>query len=330
MWYIIKMLRNICIIGAGNIGSRHLQALAKVNQPLSIQVIDPSITSLSNARNRYEEVAKHSKHQVKYLQKHSDIIPPIDIAIIATTSETRAEVTRQLLKRNKVDYIIFEKLLFNKKEDYKKIQNLLKQKGCTAWVNCTMRMISFYSDLKSCFQNQPIQYIVSGGGFGFITSSIHYIDHIVYLTGCHEFEVDTNNLCKKPQKSKRKGFLELTGTLNVYFKDGSIASLSVLPTLDLYLTLEIFSQNYRFIRNEADNKNYYSSSKNNWKWKSESISTLYQSQITNLIVDSILKKGTCLLTPFDISSKMHLSLLEPLQKFLNNNSQTKFDYYPFT
>ena len=29
------MFKNICIIGAGNIGSRHLQALAKISQPLS-------------------------------------------------------------------------------------------------------------------------------------------------------------------------------------------------------------------------------------------------------------------------------------------------------
>ena len=58
----------IFIIGAGQIGSRHLQALRAVRIPLKISVIDPSTESLDLAKQRYEEMPKGKiEHQVLYL-----------------------------------------------------------------------------------------------------------------------------------------------------------------------------------------------------------------------------------------------------------------------
>jgi len=325
------MLKNICLIGAGNIGSRHLQALAKITQPLLIQVIDPSSDSIEQAKKRYEEVIKSdSPHKIEYFQTMDKVNKLIDIAIIATSSNVRYQVTKQLLEKSKVKYIIFEKILFDKKLQYDEMKSILTKKNIKAWVNCSMRTDPFYSNLKKSFQNQKITYIVYGSQHGLISNAIHYIDHISYLTNCYDFKVDTNFLDKTPIKSKRKGFLELNGTLNIHFKDGGEGSFICYPSGNAPFFIEILSEKYHCIVRALDSKSLISSAGSDWKWQIKTTPLLFQSQMTNLVVSSILKSGLCDLPPFDLSSKMHLNFLEPVLKFLNHNSRKKFDYYPFT
>ena len=57
-------MNNICIIGAGQLGSRHLQALKMVLQPLLITVVDPSSESLKMAEERYQAAAGSGNHQL--------------------------------------------------------------------------------------------------------------------------------------------------------------------------------------------------------------------------------------------------------------------------
>ena len=101
----------VYIIGAGQIGSRHLQALKGVKTPLGIVVVDPSKESLGVAAQRYNQVPSgRLTHTVNYLQQ----VPNnqnVDLAIIATTSNIRAQIIRSLVKTNRVRYLILEKLL---------------------------------------------------------------------------------------------------------------------------------------------------------------------------------------------------------------------------
>lgn len=324
------MFKSVCVIGAGNIGSRHLQGLAKVSQPLSIQVIDPSADSLVLAQKGYEEVKGHSKHQLSFLKDITHVSPNIDLAIIATSSNIRSLVTKQLLDNSSVRYIIFEKILFDKRSQYKEVAKLLAQHNCKAWVNCSMQTDPFYTGLKKYFTNQPITYIVHGSLNGLMSNTIHYIDHIAYLTDCYDFTIDTKGLNPQPIKSKRKGFLELVGTLNIYFKDGSQGVFICYPAGNAPFTIEILSPNHRFIVRVLENKSYFSSVDLNWEWKLKKTTILYQSQMTNHVTSSILKTGSCSLTPFKTSVKLHLALFDSITEFLNAHSKEKFDYLPFT
>ena len=68
----------IAIVGAGNIGSRHLQALAKVNYNLAITVIDPSNEALKLANERYNEVSNNPCINVRF-ENNLDSIEWIEI-----------------------------------------------------------------------------------------------------------------------------------------------------------------------------------------------------------------------------------------------------------
>jgi|SRR3989344_4175032 len=320
-------MKNVLLIGAGNIGSRHLQGLKKVSFPLSIEVLDPSQQSLEISKERYEQIPSNIDHQIKFINSIEQTSDEIDLAIIATSSNVRADVTQKLLLHSKVKFIIFEKLLFQKKEDYSEIEKLLEEKNIKAWVNCSMRTTPFYSDLKDRISDKKISCVVNGSMYGFITNTIHFIDYMAYLNDCYDFTLETEFLDKKPIESKRKGFLEFTGSLRITFQNGDLGIFICYSDGEAPVTVEIISKDIRAMANETDRTTWLST-KPNWEWEKTATSLPFQSDLTNIVVEDILKQGDCNLTSFKKSSKLHLTLLEGLKDFMNQSE--KIDFYPFT
>ncbi len=321
-------MKNVCIIGAGNIGSRHLQGLKKVHFPLSIEVVDPSVESLGVAKERYDQVQSLTKHKISFFKSINNISKRMDLAIIATSSNVRRKVLENLLSKSSAKYLILEKILFQKDKDYFDMEKLFKNRGTKTWVNFSMRTMPFYSDLKGKVKGK-VQMIVSGSQYGLITNAIHFVDYIAYLTNCYEFTLHSTALDPEPIGSKRKGFLELNGTLNVYFPDGSSGSFVCYHKGNTPFLIELFSENFRCISKESEKKAWISRLENEWRWTETDIDIPYQSDMTNIVVEDILKTGKCLLTPYDKAVKLHLQLLESLLKFLNSSGK-KFSLYPFT
>lgn len=323
-------MNTLCIIGAGQLGSRHLQALKMVLQPLHITIVDPSEESLKRAEERYQLATGSAHHQLRYVKTLGDTAQSFDLVIIATTSNYRREVVEKLFETCSVKSMILEKILFQRYEDYQKVEQLLEKNHCQAWVNCSMRAMTFYAELPKKIQSGPLTYLVTGSQYGLITNIIHYIDHIAYLTGCYDYEVITGALDPTPIDSKRPGFLELNGTLSVHFKDGSHGTFTCFPDGEIPFLVEIHAKEYRCIVRENERKAWESSQKNNWQWQEVNAEIPFQSQMTATLTENILKTGACPLIPYKKAAQLHLTLLEALRAFLNTSSGKKFDYYPFT
>src|SRR2546423_8705915 len=106
------MMRSVVIVGAGQLGSRHLQALKAVETPLDIHVIEPRDEAAKVARERYDAVAGGSRHRI-VVAKDPKGLPPMDIAIVATNSDRRAEAVRTLLAPHRGPMMGLEQLLFH-------------------------------------------------------------------------------------------------------------------------------------------------------------------------------------------------------------------------
>lgn len=324
-------MKTICLVGAGNIGSRHLQALKNVKTPLDISVVDTSTDSLNLAKERYEGFPNsvNSKHQLNFYQEIEKLPKQIDIAIIATSSNVRAKVVKKLLNHSLVKFMILEKMLFHRRTDYLFVRKLLKKKKCKTFVNCSMRTMPFYFKLKKQIHT-PINYLVTGSQYGLITNAIHYIDHMAFLIDSLDFTVNTDSLIHIPIRSRRKGFLELNGTLTVNFMDGSFGSFTCFAKGEAPIVVEIVSPDFRCISKESENKAYVISAGKKWVWKEIKANIPYQSQMTDKIVNDLLNKGSCQLVNYQESAKIHLTLLESLLKFLNKHSKKPLFVYPFT
>ena len=137
----------IIIIGAGQIGSRHLQGAVTNKNQLSITVVDPSLVALRLSRKRAKEIKFGNQKPVTYSKK----IPKnksFEICIISTNADKRAEVTIDLLDTCSLNYLVFEKVVFQKKQDFKMISNIFKKKNINAWVNCPRRTFNIYEKIK--------------------------------------------------------------------------------------------------------------------------------------------------------------------------------------
>lgn len=324
-------MKHICIIGTGQIGSRHLQALKSVSIPVVIHLVDPSKDSLETALSRYKDYqGRANKHEIICYSSVSELTESIDLAIISTNSDVRFKVITELANRTSVKNFILEKLLFQRKEDFKIIGNLFNKYNSKVWVNCTMRTVPVYHNLKNCMAGNIIRYSVTGSQYGLVTNAIHYIDHMAYLTDSYHYEADTTALVRNPIKSKRKGFLELNGTLGIRFKNGSTGSITCFADGNLPMLIEVYNDGFRFISRENEQKAWISKPDDYWKWHELSAQIPYQSQMTTKVAEDILLSGKCMLTPYEKSAELHLNLLESLKKFLNNSSSRKYKYYPFT
>lgn len=325
-------MKNIAIIGAGNIGSRHLQALRAVNIPLDIMVIDPNPESLNIAKGRYNSMpAGQYEHTINYYRNYDKIKDDFDIAIIATHSNIRRIVIEQILEVSHVKSFILEKILFNKADDYPIVGDLLKEQNSQAWVNCTRRVIPFYKDqIKKWFNKKKILYLVSGSKWYLISNLIHFIDYMSYILDEVEFEIDFNHLLLKLEESRIPNFLELNGTINLYFNEGSIGVINCYPSGNQQVIVDIASDEIRCILNEEQGKALVNIRNNEEFWKDYEAKILYSSQITTFLVEDILKNNKCSLTPYEESMKLHLLTFEPLLKFLNENFHKQFAFYPFT
>ena len=102
-------IKNILLVGCGEIGSRHLQALAKMEMPVRIWAIDPSSRSLEIAKARFKEIPINENIQsIKFESEIPDNLDSMDLCIISTTSKIRLFVLKQIIEKISCKNIIFE------------------------------------------------------------------------------------------------------------------------------------------------------------------------------------------------------------------------------
>jgi len=323
---------NIAIIGAGQIGSRHLQALSQLNRLTNIQIVDPNYKSLKRARERFLEIQKNENVQkVEYLKNIVDLSNNLELVIIATTSDVRRKVIEKLLLQKKVHYLILEKVLFQRIEDFAIVNNLLEQNNVKAWVNCPFRTIYFYKQLRAKFKNaKRVDYRVSSSNLGIGCNSIHYLDLFTFLTGQTIFTLFSDQLDSKIIMSKRPGFLEFTGTLYGISSRGSNIAVTSYLKGNAPLIISINSELVNCLIREDEGKAWISEKANNWMWEEVSFTIPYQSQITNLVVQEILDTGKCDLTNYEESWNIHIPFLKSLIFHLQKQKMEDINSCPIT
>ena len=212
-------------------------------------------------------------------------------------------------------------------------EKIVNKKRIKTWVNCPMRMMPAYQNIEKYFKGKIISYTVTGitgNDVGLITSSIHYLDHVAHLSGTTKFIINTAGLDPRIIPSKRKGFVEFNGTLTAHYNNGSSANIISYPKGNAPIIVQIHSNNAIYIGRESEHKAWLATEENNWQWEELEAPIPFQSQLTTVLVDKILTTGKCDLVSYNESKNIHLNMLEPLLKFLNKNSKSKYEAYPFT
>jgi len=300
-------VKNIILIGGGQLGSRHLQALVRMNRPARITVVDPCPKALSTCRSRAAEINGHERHQISY-QTSGVRDSSIDLAIIATSADIRRSVVEELLASNRVLYVVLEKVLFQSAHDCEEVGHLLRREKISAWVNAPRRMWPFYKGLKESLQGEVFLSVrQSAGNWGLACNTYHYLDLTAYLCGKKDVMLFSDLLHPEVFDSKRPGFKELSGMLCGTFKDGPFFSVCDYR-MEAGSLLMIETDRRAFSVNEVSHKIH-------------SISGVplpdglvpaatVQSHLTDLVAEEIFEHGACSLTPYDEAEALHRQMLK--------------------
>ena len=317
----------ILIIGAGQLGSRHLQGVLRSEHTLQVTVVDTSSISLVNAEQREKEViVGNLKTRVLYFNQ-IPIQEEYDVLIIATTASVRAMVTEEVLKKNKVKHIIFEKVLFQKLEDYHRVSVLLNKHDTQGWVNCPRRIYPMYQQLKELLGGeQSVNMELTGDGWGLACNSIHFADVYAYITSARDFDFSTKDLVKKKLQSKRDGYYEALGELHCKTEKGNF-KLICSQNKGMSCSIVLKTTNYDVYINELEG--FYKYQYDGITVRAEH-KTLYQSELSGVNIDELIKFNESSLTSFEESCSIHIPFIEAMQTHFELSLGEKLSACPIT
>lgn len=319
------MKKNIAVIGLGNLGKRHLQSLLNSKRKWDIYGIDNNVEVLANLRQMYID-----KNNLK-IGKELDIIPDhLDVVIIATSSNVRREIFEKLIECSSVEYIIFEKVLFQRVEDYYYVQECLEKNNIRAWINCPRREQPIHKKLyEEIKHNHTFEMHIYGGEWGLACNLIHMLDLIEWYAGATS-KISNLLLENCIVDSKRKGFKEIYGSFIGTCGKCNNWSISCQKDSNYPLSIEIIGD-YLACK-IIEEKGFLRISYANKQWEEEEREFVfyYQSQMTQEIVERILDTAECNLPSFNESMGTHLNIIIPLIEFFEKNGMEEKGVCPIT
>ena len=302
-------MKNIAIIGAGQLGSRHLQALAKVKENITLYIVDPSEQSLKTSQDRFYEVNDLNKKLI-CTQSINALPKEIEFVVISTNSKQRLGVLKELIAHARVKYLLLEKFLFPLIDEYEEASTILQSVSTKVYVNCTRRMWTSYQHLKLQLDNkEQITFNVSGVNWNLASNSIHFLDVFLYLVDENYADIDHSSLDNEIVENKRPGYIEFTGTLKAVTPKGH----------QLILTSDISGVEPINITVTSNNKHYkiYETEQRMLENDEEKAFEIYhQSNLTNKVYEQLQQRGSCSLVDYAASANEHLLLLNAFNSFL--------------
>jgi hypothetical protein len=316
------MRPSILIAGAGQLGSRYLQGLAASEDALDIWVFDISAESLRRAEMRWNEVEPRNIHNITYITDLGSLPPTLHIAIVATTAEVRVDLVERIGAISHVRNWILEKVLAQNKEDLSRIERTLDN-GSNAWVNTPRHQWELYRTLRGQYPDSPAMEASFENFSGLACNTIHFVDFVCRWSDTQLVEVDTSGLHAEWYESKRPGFYEVDGRLEMRFSDGSRLTLaSQRGNFPYSASLKVKGREWKI-----DEAKGIASTLDGRMVEGK---TEFQSQLTAPTVRAILVGVPCGLPTLTESIQQHEIFLDALIAHWNTHMPNKTDRIPIT
>lgn len=209
----------ILLLGVGNLGERYIEGLLKLKE--KIFFYDNNISRINHINKKFSSELNKSLYPVKNLKKLEII--KFDVCIISTTASNRHLLVKKILRKFKIKYWILEKLVSNRINNLKKINDLLK--NSIAYVNLPRTYDKKHILLKKN-KLKKIDLTVDGGNWNIACNCIHHLFLLEWYTG--DKIIKLNFLKKKIYLTKRKNFYDFYGKITAYTNHGSKVVLSNL------------------------------------------------------------------------------------------------------
>lgn len=318
------------IIGAGQLGSRHLQGLLKFEKEQLIYVLDPSENSLNISKERAHEV--ENKHNLIYRNDWDELPTEFDLVIVATAANVRSKVVSKLLADFKVKNLILEKILFQDINSYSEISNLIKKTKTPTWVNHPRRMFKHYQEIKKIISQdeEKVSFQVYGGNWGLACNGLHFIDLFSFLSNSEVEHINFDGV-EEVVESKRLNNIEFIGSIKGEFKNGSDFNISSINGSYADITVCVFAKSNRWIIQEGTaQKVIQLSVENNFNESITAFKNEFQSTLTTRIINDILTEEKTTLPTYDQASSSHIPFIKSALNTYTRITGIKTSIIPIT
>jgi hypothetical protein len=321
--------KRILVVGSGNVGSRHVQAVLKLKGKLSLDIVEPSEVALNLTKERIAEIP-HNKDDfdIKLYRSLSEIKKESDLVIVATTAVGREKIISNLLEKGHRNFII-EKMVCQSKKEYNNLITKFKEFNAKGWVNTARRYFKAYQSLKELFKDEKIVTLsVVAGNRGLGCNAIHYIDLFSWFANSYEVKLNGDYLHDEIYENKRgENLLEFSGTVVGAAKNDSRMSITFLPFESISDVVSIVGKDFHVNINETQEKVHLieGSVSSPLKYKNE-----YVSSITSTIIEEIISQGTCGLPSLTDSSFAHIELFRIFNLHIKKITGKEPDLCPIT
>ena len=304
------MIKNL-IIGAGELGSRHLQGLLKFDKKQIIYVLDTSKSSLNIAKERASEI--EFEHTIKYITDWDNIPSELDLVIVATGASVRSKVVTKLLTICNVKNLVLEKILFQDVESYSGIRELITNTNTATLVNHPRRMFKHYKEIKNVIteSDENVSFQVFGGNWDLACNALHFIDLFSFLSQSEVKSIDFEGIDNNIIKSKRLNCIEFTGTLKGVLKNGNDFNICSLEGDYEDITISVLTKSNRWIIQEGSaQKIIHLSKENNFNENITPFINEFQSNLTTRIINDLLVEGKTTLPSYDDACSSHIPFIK--------------------
>ncbi len=292
---------NISIIGAGNIGKRHVESCVRLSSSYTINVIENNEESLLQCK------ANIGMKDNFIFERNLPKGQIIDLLFLATTSQNRFEIFLAILKNNVVNNVIFEKVVFQKPLHYLECEKLLKEKNIKGWINTWPRQAKFFADIRNYLTPEKKRLKVYGNKWGLACNATHYIDLFNFFSG----EISIKNIFFKLEKTyhaKRDGFIDFRGHLLV--ENDNEDTIEIIDNDNLQDNLIVEVNQKKFWCKVTDNGKFVDTLSSNDSLNMCQHLVPLQSKTSSYNIENILKKNKCSLPETDLSFPWHKKLIE--------------------
>lgn len=326
----------VLLVGCGEIGSRHLQAVVKLPQVREIDIVDPRPEALALGRARVAEVAdRQSSMALRWLSSLEHASRGGDLCIMATQANGRGQLVRDIADGLGYRAFLLEKIVAQSIREMEELIAYTKLHGLSAWVNFKTRAYPIFKRVKQLIDpDEPIFLYTAGGNTGLATNGVHDADLFAFLDGASHIE-RAGCACIDPilHPSKRgRELFELSGTLHGCTKKGSHLVLSYMRGYHAWAYVSITTARYRCVIDHAQHSAVESDAASDWAWRLVPLErNILISQMTTAFASDILASGACELPTLEESLVAHRFIFGELQPHFNRLlKQPEADLCPVT
>lgn len=325
--------KRVLLIGCGQLGSRHLQAVAALPMVEEIEIVDPRPEALALGQARLAELPQRSDLRVRWHASLEAAQAGGALCIVATQAEGRCALVRDVMERLGYSAFLLEKIVGQSIAEIEALEGFLHARGCSAWVNFKTRAYPIHRYIKQRLDpDDPVIFSAMGGNHGLANNGVHTADLFVFYEGSADIELAGAAIDPVLHPSKRGGdVFDLSGTLQGTTAKGSHFTLSYARDHQQSEHLTISTRRYRCLVDHAHRWAVESDPATGGAWQPVPFEgDLLVSHMTREFAQDILTQGRCALPTLTEALIAHRFILGALQPGFSHLLQREVERCPVT